>query len=57
MLSLLFTESLQHDFVGPVPAGAPLPNALHIGRAESRRLLGDPDGPWPSLPPAVSPSA
>jgi nicotinamidase-related amidase len=46
MLSLLFTESLQHDFVGPVPAGAPLPNALHIGRAESRRLLGDPDGPW-----------
>jgi nicotinamidase-related amidase len=44
--SLLFTECLQNDFVGPLPAGAPLPNALHIGRAESRRLLGDPEGPW-----------
>jgi nicotinamidase-related amidase len=43
---LLFTECLQNDFVAPLPAGAPLPNALHIGRAESRRLLGDPDGPW-----------
>ncbi|HET7292101.1 MAG TPA: isochorismatase family protein [Vicinamibacteria bacterium] len=46
MRTLLFTECLQHDFVGPIPAGAPLPNALHIGRAESRRLLGDPDGSW-----------
>jgi hypothetical protein len=46
MRSLLFTECLQHDFVGPLPAGAPLPNALHIGRAESRRLLGDPEGAW-----------
>src|SRR5262245_25861398 len=27
-------------------AGAPLPNELHIGRAESRRLLGDPDTDW-----------
>ena len=32
--------------MAPLPAGAPLPNELHIGRAESRRLLGDPEGPW-----------
>jgi nicotinamidase-related amidase len=43
---LLFTQCLQNDFVAPLPAGAPLPNELHIGRAESRRLLGDPEGPW-----------
>ena len=43
---LLFTQCLQNDFVAPLPAGASLPNDLHIGRAESRRLLGDPDGPW-----------
>ena len=46
MRPLLFTECLQNDFVAPVRAGAPLPNALHVGRAESRRLLGDPDGAW-----------
>lgn len=46
MRYLLFSECLQNDFVAPMPAGAPLPNELHIGRAESRRLLGDPDGPW-----------
>jgi nicotinamidase-related amidase len=43
---LLFSECLQNDFVAPMKAGAPLPNELHIGRAESRRLLGDPEGPW-----------
>jgi hypothetical protein len=43
---LLFTECLQSDFVAPMNAGAPLPNELHIGRAESRRLLGDPAGAW-----------
>jgi nicotinamidase-related amidase len=43
---LLFTECLQNDFVAPLLPGVPLPNALHIGRAESRRLLGDPEGPW-----------
>jgi len=43
---LLFSECLQNDFVAPMKAGAPLPNQLHIGRAESRRLLGDPEGPW-----------
>jgi nicotinamidase-related amidase len=46
MRSLLFTECLQNDFVAPLPPGAPLPNALHIGRAESRRLLGDPEADW-----------
>jgi nicotinamidase-related amidase len=43
---LLFTQCLQNDFVAPVPAGSPLPNELHIGRTESRRLLGDPGGAW-----------
>lgn len=46
MATLLLTECLQQDFVGPLLPGATLPNALHIGRAESRRLLGDPEGPW-----------
>jgi nicotinamidase-related amidase len=43
---LLFTQCLQNDFTAPIPPGAPLPNALHVGRSESRRLLGDPDGDW-----------
>jgi nicotinamidase-related amidase len=43
---LLFTECLQNDFVAPLTPGAPLPNELHIGRSESRRLLGDPEGSW-----------
>jgi len=43
---LLFSECLQNDFVAPLNAGALLPNDLHIGRAESRRLLGDPEGAW-----------
>jgi len=46
MRSLLFSECLQNDFVAPLPPGAPLPNTLHIGRAESRRLLGDPESDW-----------
>lgn len=48
MRYLLLTQCLQNDFVGPLPAGAPLPNGLHIGRAESRRLLGEPGGEWAS---------
>jgi hypothetical protein len=43
---LFFSECLQNDFVAPMKAGAPLPNELLIGRAESRRLLGDPDTEW-----------
>ncbi len=46
MKYLLFTECLQNDFVAPLAAGAPLPNALHIGPSESRRLLGDPARDW-----------
>lgn len=46
MRYLLFSECLQNDFVAPMAPGAPLPNELHVGRAESRRLLGDPEGPW-----------
>ncbi|MCC6740258.1 MAG: isochorismatase family protein [Planctomycetia bacterium] len=38
---LLFTQCLQNDFVAPVPAGRAIPNQLHIGPAESHRLLGD----------------
>ncbi|KAF0246039.1 MAG: dual specificity protein [Planctomycetota bacterium] len=38
---LLFTQCLQNDFVAPVAAGRPIPNQLHIGGAESRRLVGD----------------
>lgn len=37
---VLITQCLQRDFVGPLPAHAPLPNALHVGRAEAERLLG-----------------
>ena len=46
MRHLLFSECLQNDFVGPMDAAAQLPSELHIGRAESRRLLGDPEGAW-----------
>jgi hypothetical protein len=46
MKHLLFTECLQNDFVAPIGPGASLPNALHVGRSESRRLLGAPDTDW-----------
>ncbi len=46
MRYLLLTECLQNDFVGPLAPGAPIGSSLHIGRAESRRLLGDPEGAW-----------
>ncbi|MDP7114667.1 MAG: isochorismatase family protein [Myxococcota bacterium] len=39
-LSVLITECLQRDFIGPVGAHDPLPNKLHIGRQESLRLMG-----------------
>ena len=38
---ILFTQCLQNDFVAPVPPGATVPNQLHIGREESRRLVGE----------------
>ncbi|MCW8133762.1 MAG: isochorismatase family protein, partial [Planctomycetota bacterium] len=39
-LSVLITQCLQVDFVGPVGRHEPLPNRLHVGHAESLRLLG-----------------
>jgi nicotinamidase-related amidase/aminoglycoside phosphotransferase (APT) family kinase protein len=38
---ILFTQCLQNDFVAPVAAGRPIPNQLHIGAAESGRLVGE----------------
>ena len=40
MPALLLTDCLQHDFVGPIGRFEGLPNALHVGYDESRRLLG-----------------
>lgn len=40
MPSILITDCLQHDFVGPIDRFAGLPNALHVGHDESLRLLG-----------------
>lgn len=47
MPNLLITDCLQRDFVGPIGRFQSLPNALHVGHEESRRLLGpDPaEGP------------
>lgn len=39
--AMLITQCLQNDFVAPVTSGEALPNLLHIGHDESRRLLGD----------------
>ncbi len=40
----LITQCLQHDFVAPVGRYDALPNLLHIGFEEARRLMGeDPD--------------
>lgn len=39
--SLLITQCLQNDFVQPVGRFDPLPNKLHIGHEEARRLMGD----------------
>ncbi len=40
MPTVLITQCLQRDFVGTVEPHEPLPNALHVGREESSRLLG-----------------
>ena len=39
--SLLFTQCLQNDFVKPIGRYEPLPNRLHVGYAESLRLMGE----------------
>jgi protein-tyrosine phosphatase/nicotinamidase-related amidase len=41
MNSILITQCLQNDFVAPIAPHEPLPNALHVGRAEALRLVGD----------------
>lgn len=41
MRSVLITQCLQQDFVKPIQAGEPLPNALHIGHFEAKRLVGE----------------
>ncbi len=38
--ALLITQCLQNDFVKPLGPHDPLPNLLHIGHSESKRLLG-----------------
>ncbi|HMX94731.1 MAG TPA: isochorismatase family protein, partial [Elusimicrobiota bacterium] len=45
--ALLITQCLQVDFVKPIGKHEPLPNKLHVGADEARRLLGDrpEDGP------------
>lgn len=40
-LSVLITQCLQRDFVGPLGPHDPLPNKLHVGSVEARRLLGE----------------
>lgn len=39
-MNLLITQCLQNDFVKPIGARDPIPNQLHVGHAEARRLLG-----------------
>ncbi len=39
--ALLITQCLQNDFVKPISRHEALPNALHIGHEESRRLMGE----------------
>jgi nicotinamidase-related amidase len=39
--AILITQCLQHDFVRPIERHEPLPNRLHVGHAEARRLLGE----------------
>lgn len=39
--ALLITQCLQNDFVKPIRRHEALPNALHIGTEEARRLMGD----------------
>ncbi len=45
--ALLITQCLQTDFVGPIGRHEPLPNLLHIGHEEARRLMGERPGEGP----------
>lgn len=51
MPTVLITQCLQRDFVEPLESHGALPNALHVGADEARRLLGvEPDhGPLAHL--------
>lgn len=40
-VSILITQCLQNDFVKPIGKFDKLPNQLHIGSVESKRLLGE----------------
>lgn len=39
--ALLLTQCLQNDFVKPIARYEPIPNRLHVGHAESLRLMGE----------------
>ena len=39
--SILLTQCLQQDFVRPLGPYEALPNLLHVGHAEARRLMGE----------------
>lgn len=39
--AILFTQCLQNDFVALLEKYDPLPNALHVGYQEAKRLLGE----------------
>jgi nicotinamidase-related amidase len=39
--SFLITQCLQNDFVQPIGKNDPLPNLLHVGWEEARRLMGE----------------
>lgn len=39
--SILITQCLQNDFVKPIGRHDPLPNLLHVGYEEARRLMGE----------------
>ena len=47
MNAVLITQCLQHDFVAPVGRYDRLPNLLHIGFEEARRLMGETAGEGP----------
>ena len=40
-MAILITQCLQNDFVKPIGRHEPLPNQLHVGHEEARRLMGD----------------
>lgn len=44
---ILITQRLQNDFVQPLERYDPLPNLLHVGYEEVRRLMGEHAGEGP----------